>query len=95
MKLEAADHRGRTALHYAAMQGSLPVLQSLLQAEASVHAHDNFAATSLYTAVKQKFTAAAQLLLAWKVCVRSARGNPVDGSLIDESINQISSFNRS
>ena len=77
------------------MQGSLPVLQSLLQAGASVHAQDNFAATALYTAVKHKITTAAQLLLAWKVCVRSARGNPANEIFIDESIDHMQSFNRS
>lgn len=72
LDLEAADHKGRTALHYAAMQGDVALLQMLLEAGANVNAQDSFASAPLYSAVRLKFAAASQLLLAWKVSLESA-----------------------
>lgn len=37
----AADHTGQTALHWAAVRGSLPVLETLLRHNADPDAHDN------------------------------------------------------
>ena len=72
LDLEAADHKGRTALHYAVMQGDVALLQMLLEAGADANAKDSFASTPLYSAVKLKSVAASQLLLAWKVSLKSA-----------------------
>ena len=65
--LEAADQKGRTALHHAAMHSHLVVAESLLRAGANVGAQDGFASTPLYLAVKSNATSVSQLLLSWKV----------------------------
>lgn len=69
LDLEAADHKGRTALHLAAGEGQCNIIDTLLKAGARVDAADEFRSTPLHAALRRGRAGAAQLLVSWKVNV--------------------------
>src|SRR5690349_7649772 len=58
------DPYGRTPLHYAALEGNVPAIESLLAAGASPNAQDDNGWTPLHFAAQERRLEAAELLLA-------------------------------
>lgn len=70
--VNAADHTGQTALHWAAVRGSLPVIETLLRHNADWEARDNRGYTIAHVAAQYGQTAVLyHLALRWSADVDS------------------------
>ena len=67
--LTAVDGKGRTALHFAAVEGHAEIAAALIAAGALVDAEDGFGATALHHAVKESREACVVSLLQLKASI--------------------------